>query len=64
MKKFNIRKVLDGFTAAAAPPAAAAPAGTPREADAVPESLTSELFQLCKVGRTAGGGARAPAVTV
>ncbi|RVE57669.1 hypothetical protein OJAV_G00218880 [Oryzias javanicus] len=51
MKKFNIRKVLDGFTAAAGPPAAAAPAGTPREADAVPESLTSELFQLCKTVR-------------
>ncbi|XP_023807044.1 syntaxin-binding protein 5 isoform X6 [Oryzias latipes] len=45
MKKFNIRKVLDGFTAAAAPPA------PPREVDAVPESLQSELFQLCKTVR-------------
>lgn len=51
MKKFNIRKVLDGFSAASsASSSAAAPSGTPRENDAVQETLHTEHFQLCKVG--------------
>ncbi|KAK0137156.1 Syntaxin-binding protein 5 [Merluccius polli] len=54
MKKFNIRKVLDGLTAAsssssASCSSAAAPAG--RDHDAVPESLQSDHFQLCKTVR-------------
>lgn len=50
MKKFNIRKVLDGLTAASSSSSAAAQPGTPRENDAVQETLQSEHFQLCKVG--------------
>ncbi|CAL8284679.1 unnamed protein product [Lota lota] len=49
MKKFNIRKVLDGFTASSSSSATAAP-GT-RENDVVQESLQSEHFQLCKTVR-------------
>lgn len=48
MKKFNIRKVLDGLTASSS--SAPAQPGTPRENDGVPETLQSEHFQLCKVG--------------
>lgn len=50
MKKFNIRKVLDGLTAASSSSSAAAQPGAPRENDAVQETLQSEHFQLCKVG--------------
>lgn len=49
MKKFNIRKVLDGLTAASSSSSATAQPGTPRENDAVHETLQSEHFQLCKV---------------
>uniref|UniRef100_A0A3P8UYV5 Syntaxin binding protein 5 n=1 Tax=Cynoglossus semilaevis TaxID=244447 RepID=A0A3P8UYV5_CYNSE len=53
MKKFNIRKVLDGLTAASSssPSSAAAQPGTPKENDAVQETLQSENFQLCKTVR-------------
>ncbi|XP_017277047.1 syntaxin-binding protein 5 isoform X6 [Kryptolebias marmoratus] len=52
MKKFNIRKVLDGLTAASSSSAAAAAQpGTPRENDVVQETLQSEHFQLCKTVR-------------
>lgn len=52
MKKFNIRKVLDGLTAASSSSSSSATAqpGTPRENDVVQETLQSEHFQLCKVG--------------
>uniref|UniRef100_A0A8C9VJ78 Syntaxin-binding protein 5-like n=1 Tax=Scleropages formosus TaxID=113540 RepID=A0A8C9VJ78_SCLFO len=52
MKKFNIRKVLDGLTAASSSSSSSAPPppGT-RENDAIPESLQSEHFQLCKTVR-------------
>ncbi|CAK6966021.1 syntaxin-binding protein 5 [Scomber scombrus] len=49
MKKFNIRKVLDGLTASSS--SANAQSGTPRENDVVPETLQSEHFQLCKTVR-------------
>ncbi|KAF7666919.1 hypothetical protein LDENG_00087400 [Lucifuga dentata] len=51
MKKFNIRKVLDGLTAASSSSSAAAPLGTPRENDIIQETLQSEHFQLCKTVR-------------
>uniref|UniRef100_A0A3B4TYH0 Syntaxin-binding protein 5-like n=1 Tax=Seriola dumerili TaxID=41447 RepID=A0A3B4TYH0_SERDU len=51
MKKFNIRKVLDGLTAASSSSSASAQPGTPRENDAVQETLQSEHFQLCKTVR-------------
>lgn len=50
MKKFNIRKVLDGLTAASSSSSATAQPSTPRENDVVQETLQSEQFQLCKVG--------------
>lgn len=51
MKKFNIRKVLDGLTAASSSSSSAtAQPGTHRENDVVQETLQSEHFQLCKVG--------------
>lgn len=54
MKKFNIRKVLDGLTAASSSSSssssAAAQPGAPRENDVIQETLQSEHFQLCKVG--------------
>ncbi|XP_062324827.1 syntaxin-binding protein 5-like isoform X14 [Osmerus eperlanus] len=49
MKKFNIRKVLDGLTAASSS-SASAQSGS-KENDAIPESLQSEHFQLCKTVR-------------
>lgn len=68
MRKFNIRKVLDGLTAGSSssaaasaaqqqqqPPHLAHPPGA-REPD-VPETLQAEHFQLCKVG---AGRALAP----
>ncbi|XP_031592988.1 syntaxin-binding protein 5 isoform X6 [Oreochromis aureus] len=51
MKKFNIRKVLDGLTAASSSSSANAQPGTPRENDVVQETLQSEHFQLCKTVR-------------
>uniref|UniRef100_A0A1A8RL79 Syntaxin-binding protein 5-like n=1 Tax=Nothobranchius rachovii TaxID=451742 RepID=A0A1A8RL79_9TELE len=51
MKKFNIRKVLDGLTAASSSSSATAQPGTPRENDVVLETLQSEHFQLCKTVR-------------
>lgn len=53
MKKFNIRKVLDGLTAASSSSssaAAASPQSGNRENDMIQETLQSEHFQLCKVG--------------
>ncbi|XP_068194578.1 syntaxin-binding protein 5 isoform X5 [Antennarius striatus] len=50
MKKFNIRKVLDGLTAASSSPATAQ-SGISKENDAVQETLQSEHFQLCKTVR-------------
>lgn len=51
MKKFNIRKVLDGLTAASSSSSAAAsPQSGNRENDMIQETLQSEHFQLCKVG--------------
>ncbi|XP_078086360.1 syntaxin-binding protein 5a isoform X2 [Mustelus asterias] len=49
MKKFNIRKVLDGLTAAAAS-SSSQPGQRPPDTD-IPESLCSEHFQLCKTVR-------------
>ncbi|KAM4541478.1 syntaxin-binding protein 5 isoform 7-T7 [Fundulus diaphanus] len=52
MKKFNIRKVLDGLTAASSSSSSAtAQPGTPRENEVVQETLQSEHFQLCKTVR-------------
>uniref|UniRef100_A0A3Q3K5H5 Syntaxin-binding protein 5-like n=1 Tax=Monopterus albus TaxID=43700 RepID=A0A3Q3K5H5_MONAL len=51
MKKFNIRKVLDGLTAASSSSSAPAQPGHPRENDVVQETLQSEHFQLCKTVR-------------
>ncbi|XP_042293029.1 syntaxin-binding protein 5 isoform X6 [Thunnus thynnus] len=51
MKKFKIRKVLDGLTAVSSSSSATAQPGTPRENDVVPETLQSEHFQLCKTVR-------------
>uniref|UniRef100_A0A3Q4B8F7 Syntaxin-binding protein 5-like n=1 Tax=Mola mola TaxID=94237 RepID=A0A3Q4B8F7_MOLML len=52
MKKFNIRKVLDGLTAASSSSSSStAQPGAPRENDAVQETLQSEHFQLCKTVR-------------
>ncbi|XP_038584799.1 syntaxin-binding protein 5 isoform X6 [Micropterus salmoides] len=51
MKKFNIRKVLDGLTAASSSSSATAQPGTPRETDVIQETLQSEHFQLCKTVR-------------
>ncbi|XP_061780482.1 syntaxin-binding protein 5 isoform X2 [Nerophis lumbriciformis] len=51
MKKFNIRKVLDGLTAVSSSSSTAAQTGACKESDAVLESLQSEHFQLCKTVR-------------
>ncbi|XP_029982038.1 syntaxin-binding protein 5 isoform X3 [Sphaeramia orbicularis] len=53
MKKFNIRKVLDGLTAVSSSSSSSATAqpGTPKENDVVQETLQSEHFQLCKTVR-------------
>ncbi|KAL0169626.1 hypothetical protein M9458_034222, partial [Cirrhinus mrigala] len=51
MKKFNIRKVLDGLTAvssSSSAAAAASPQSGNRENDMIQETLQSEHFQLCK----------------
>lgn len=50
MKKFNIRKVLDGLTAVSSP--SASPHAVAKDNDLIlPETLQSEHFQLCKVGK-------------
>ncbi|XP_060919457.1 syntaxin-binding protein 5 isoform X4 [Labrus mixtus] len=51
MKKFNIRKVLDGLTAASSSSSSTNQPGTPKENDVVQETLQSEHFQLCKTVR-------------
>ncbi|XP_068436014.1 syntaxin-binding protein 5 isoform X3 [Clinocottus analis] len=53
MKKFNIRKVLDGLTAASSSSSSSATAqpGSSRENDVIQETLQSEHFQLCKTVR-------------
>ncbi|XP_034015704.1 syntaxin-binding protein 5 isoform X2 [Thalassophryne amazonica] len=51
MKKFNIRKVLDGLTAASSSSSATAQPGSNRENDVIQETLQSEHFQLCKTVR-------------
>uniref|UniRef100_A0A8C9V383 Syntaxin-binding protein 5-like n=1 Tax=Scleropages formosus TaxID=113540 RepID=A0A8C9V383_SCLFO len=52
MKKFNIRKVLDGLTAGTSSSAScASPQPGHKEGEPVPESLQSEHFQLCKTVR-------------
>ncbi|KAM9842716.1 syntaxin-binding protein 5 isoform 3-T3 [Aulostomus maculatus] len=51
MKKFNIRKVLDGLTAVSSSSSTTAQTGTPKENDVVLETLQSEYFQLCKTVR-------------
>lgn len=51
MKKFNIRKVLDGLTAASSSSSSSASTQPGnRENDIIQETLQSEHFQLCKVG--------------
>lgn len=53
MKKFNIRKVLDGLTAVSSSSSSSSSASAQpgnRENDIIQESLQSEHFQLCKVG--------------
>ncbi|KAK5887019.1 hypothetical protein CesoFtcFv8_017996 [Champsocephalus esox] len=50
MKKFNIRKVLDGLTAASSS-SSASPSANQTQNDPVPETLQSEHFQLCKTVR-------------
>ncbi|XP_035277435.1 syntaxin-binding protein 5a isoform X22 [Anguilla anguilla] len=49
MKKFNIRKVLDGLTAVSSSTASPQPGN--RENDLIQETLQSEHFQLCKTVR-------------
>lgn len=48
MKKFNIRKVLDGLKEASSSTPIVQVG--PQENHLIPESLQSEHFQLCKVG--------------
>uniref|UniRef100_A0A8C1QWW2 Syntaxin-binding protein 5-like n=1 Tax=Cyprinus carpio TaxID=7962 RepID=A0A8C1QWW2_CYPCA len=49
MKKFNIRKVLDGLTAVSSP--SPSPQLGAKENELIPETLQSEHFQLCKTVR-------------
>ncbi|XP_069035128.1 syntaxin-binding protein 5 isoform X6 [Lepisosteus oculatus] len=49
MKKFNIRKVLDGLTAVSSSSSSTQPGN--RENDLIQETLQSEHFQLCKTVR-------------
>ncbi|XP_052476187.1 syntaxin-binding protein 5 isoform X2 [Carassius gibelio] len=51
MKKFNIRKVLDGLTAASSSSSSSNAASGNRENDMIQETLQSEHFQLCKTVR-------------
>uniref|UniRef100_A0A4W5PD82 Syntaxin binding protein 5 n=1 Tax=Hucho hucho TaxID=62062 RepID=A0A4W5PD82_9TELE len=50
MKKFNFRKVLDGFAAASSFSSASPQPGTSQN-DVIQETLQSEHFQLCKTVR-------------
>lgn len=52
MKKFNIRKVLDGLTAVSSSSSSSSASTQPvnKENDVIQETLQSEHFQLCKVG--------------
>ncbi|KAK1894258.1 Syntaxin-binding protein 5 [Dissostichus eleginoides] len=50
MKKFNIRKVLDGLTAASSS-SSSSPSANQTPKRPVPETLQSEHFQLCKTVR-------------
>ncbi|KTG04914.1 hypothetical protein cypCar_00004542 [Cyprinus carpio] len=49
MKKFNIRKVLDGLTAVSSP--SPSPQLGAKENELIPETLQSEHFQICKTVR-------------
>lgn len=51
MKKFNIRKVLDGLKEQASSSASSGQSGT-QENNLMQETLQSEHFQLCKVGES------------
>uniref|UniRef100_A0A8B9LS74 Syntaxin-binding protein 5-like n=1 Tax=Astyanax mexicanus TaxID=7994 RepID=A0A8B9LS74_ASTMX len=51
MKKFNIRKVLDGLTAVSSSSSSASPQTGNKENDIIQETLQSEHFQLCKTVR-------------
>ncbi|XP_026789802.2 syntaxin-binding protein 5 isoform X5 [Pangasianodon hypophthalmus] len=53
MKKFNIRKVLDGLTAVSSSSSSSSASAQPgnRENDLIQETLQSEHFQLCKTVR-------------
>lgn len=57
MKKFNIRKVLDGLTAVSSSSSSSSASTQPanRENDIIQENLQSEHFQLCKVGACVTG---------
>lgn len=54
MKKFNIRKVLDGLKEASSSSSSSTPSVQvgPQENNLIQETLQSEHFQLCKVGET------------
>ncbi|XP_048830044.1 syntaxin-binding protein 5 isoform X2 [Brienomyrus brachyistius] len=53
MKKFNIRKVLDGLTAVSSSSSTSSSSAQPgcKESELIPETLQSEHFQLCKTVR-------------
>lgn len=51
MKKFNIRKVLDGLKEQASSSVSSGQSGAP-ENNLMHETLQSENFQLCKVGES------------
>uniref|UniRef100_A0ACB8GBZ4 Syntaxin-binding protein 5 n=1 Tax=Sphaerodactylus townsendi TaxID=933632 RepID=A0ACB8GBZ4_9SAUR len=56
MRKFNIRKVLDGLTAGASSSSSSASSSSQQQQAAtreneIPETLQSEHFQLCKTVR-------------
>ncbi|TSO25159.1 Syntaxin-binding protein 5 [Bagarius yarrelli] len=56
MKKFNIRKVLDGLTAVSSSSSSSSASTQPvnRENDIIQETLQSEHFQLCKGALVSG----------
>lgn len=49
MKKFNIRKVLDGLKEASSSTSAPSVQVGPQENHLIQETIQSEHFQLCKV---------------
>eukprot|EP00062_Callorhinchus_milii_P009770 gi/632953920/ref/XP_007892685.1/ PREDICTED: syntaxin-binding protein 5 [Callorhinchus milii] len=51
MKKFNIRKVLDGLTAASSSSSSSSQPGSRSAESEIVETLNSEHFQLCKTVR-------------